>query len=177
MCCPNTVTVESIVTPPPDSDLDNEQIRALLASPLHTLVHAYFSAALTLRVHFAHFACYTMQGSRVSAVLMSSSLCHFTFSFLMLHPSLLSLFLDGHFETTPDCDRGDLTDFHVHDFLQNFPDLKAQVKRTPHEDELFGYLAKSALNTTTVPTGARRKCKTITSLSLCTRKLDVQFIS
>ena len=26
---------ESIVTPPPDSDLDEEQIRALLASPLY----------------------------------------------------------------------------------------------------------------------------------------------
>ena len=30
---------------------------------------------------------------------------------------------------------------------------------------------------TTVPTGARSKCRTITSLSLWTRKLDVQFIS
>ena len=65
----------------------------------------------------------------------------------MFHPSLLLsflLFLDGHFETTPDYD---LTDFDVHDFLPNFPDLNAQVKRAPHEDELFGYLAKSALNT------------------------------
>ena len=72
---------------------------------------------------------------------------HLTFSFLMFHPSLLLsflLFLDGHFETTPDYD---LTDFDVHDFLPNFSDLKAQVKRTPHEDELCGYLAKSALNT------------------------------
>ena len=65
----------------------------------------------------------------------------------MLHPSLLLsslLFLDGHFEITPD---NDLTDFDVHDFLPNFSDLKAQVKRTQHEDELFDYLAKSALNT------------------------------
>ena len=65
----------------------------------------------------------------------------------MFHPSLLLsflLFLNGHFETTPDYD---LTDFDVHDFLPNFPDVKAQVKRTPHEDELCGYLAKSALNT------------------------------
>ena len=78
---------------------------------------------------------------------MSSSLCHLTFSFLMFHPTLLLsslLSLDGHFETTP---RYDLIDFDVHDFLPNTPDLKAQVKRTPHEDELFGYLTKSALNT------------------------------
>ena len=63
------------------------------------------------------------------------------------------LFPDGHFETTPDCD---LTDFDVHDFLPNFPDLKAQVKRTPHEDELFGYLAKSALNTGYEPKSSTR---------------------
>ena len=60
-----------------------------------------------------------MHGSRVSAVRMSSSLCHLTFSLLMFHPSLLLLFFDGH------------------DFLPNFPDL----------NELFGYLAKSSLNT------------------------------
>ena len=55
----------------------------------------------------------------------------------MSHPSLLLLCLDGHFETTPDYD------FDVHDILPNFPDVKAQVKRTPREDELFfGYLAK-----------------------------------
>ena len=75
-----------------------------------------------------------MHGSRVSAVRMSSSLCHLTFTLLMFHPSLLLLFLDGHFETTPDYD---LTDSDVHDFLPNFPDL----------NELFGYRAKSALNT------------------------------
>ena len=67
-----------------------------------------------------------------------------TFPFVMFHPSLLLLFLDGHFETTPDYD---LIDFDVHDFLPNFSDLKAQVKITPLEDELFGYLTKSALNT------------------------------
>ena len=55
----------------------------------------------------------------------------------MVHPSsLLLLFLDGHY---------DLTDAPVHTFLPNFPDLKALVKRTPHEDEQFGYLAKSVL--------------------------------
>ena len=82
--------------------------------------------------------------SRVSAVRMSSSLCHLTFSLFMFHPSLLLLFLNGHFETNPDYD---LIDFDVHDFLPNFPDLKAQVKRTPPENELLGYLAKAALNT------------------------------
>ena len=35
------------------------------------------------------------------AVRMSSSLFHLTFSLLMFHPSLLLLFLDGHFETIP----------------------------------------------------------------------------
>ena len=72
---------------------------------------------------------------------------HLIVSFLMFHPSsLLSLllFLDGHFETTP---LDDYTDDPVHDFLPNFPDLTAQVERSPHEDELFGYPAKSALNT------------------------------
>ena len=43
---------------------------------------------------------------------------------------------ESHFEITPDFH---LTD--VHDFLPNFPDLKTQVKRTPLEDEEFGYLA------------------------------------
>ena len=85
-----------------------------------------------------------MHGSSVSAVRVSSSLYHLTFSLLMFHPSLLLLFLDGHFETTPDYD---LTDFDVHDFLSNFPYLEAQVKRTPHEDELFGCLATSVPNT------------------------------
>ena len=59
----------------------------------------------------------------------------------MFHPSLLLsflLFLDGHFETTPDYDR---TDFDIHDILPNFPDVKAEVKRTPHE-ELSSYLAE-----------------------------------
>ena len=73
------------------------------------------------------------------------SLCHLTFSFLMFRPSLLVLFLDGHFETFPDLD--DLTDVSVHAILPNFPDFKAQVKRTPHEDEGFGYLAISTLST------------------------------
>ena len=116
----------------------------LRSSPVHTLtccthifvvyIHCAYTSHILMRV--AH-----MHGSRVSAVRMSSSLCHLTFSFLMLHPSLLLLFFDGHFETTPDL--YDLTDFDVHDFLPNFPELKAQVKRTPHEVEEFGYLALS----------------------------------
>ena len=42
---------------------------------------------------------------------------------------------------------------HIHAWLKgqgvlpNLPDLKAQVKRTPHEDEEFGYLADSAHST------------------------------
>ena len=87
-----------------------------------------------------------MHDSRVSAVRMSSSLCHLTFSLLMFHPSLLLLFLDRHFKTFPDLD--DLTDVSVHAILPNFPDLKkAQVKRTPHEDQEFGYLADSTHST------------------------------
>ena len=105
----------------------------------HSPVARTFSGVHTLRVHFAH-----MHGSIVSVVRMPSSLCHLTFSFFMFHPSLLLLFLDGHFETTPDYD---LTDFDVHDFLPNLPDLKAEVKCTPHEDEEFGSLAKSVPNT------------------------------
>ena len=102
-----------------------------------------FSGVHTLRVHFAHsYACCAhMHGSRVSAVRMSSCLSH-------VPPVLAPLrFLDGHFETTPDNDLDDLTDVPVHAILPNFPDLEAQVKRTPHEDEEFGFLAKSALNT------------------------------
>ena len=44
--------------------------------------------------------------------------------------------------TTPDYD---FIDAPVHTFLPNFPELNALVKRTPHEDEQFGYLAKSVL--------------------------------
>ena len=50
------------------------------------------------------------------------------------------LFLHGRFETN-------LTDAPVHTILPNFPDPKARVKRTLHEDEQFGYLAKSVPNT------------------------------
>ena len=61
----------------------------------------------------------------------------------MIHPSSL-LFFDGQFETVSDHDD---TDVPVHTILPNFPDPEARVKRTPHEDEEFDYLAKSALNT------------------------------
>ena len=98
------------------------------------LLHAHFSGLHALRVHFAHsFACYThacLKGVCSAHVVVSLS-SH-------LFPSHVSpvvaplLFLDGHFETTPDYD---LTDFDVHDFLPNFPNLKA--------DEEFGYLADS----------------------------------
>ena len=99
-------------------------------------IHGAYTSHILMRVTHMH-------GSRVSAVRMSF-LPWLTFSLLMFHPFLLLsslLFLDGHFETTPDYD---LTDFDVQDLPQNFPDLEAQVKRTPHEDELSGYLAKPA---------------------------------
>ena len=75
------------------------------------------------------------------------SVYHLTFCLRMFHPSLLLLFLNGHFETTPDYDLDNLTDVSVHTILPDFPDLKALVKRTPHEDEQSGYLAKSVPNT------------------------------
>ena len=52
---------------------------------------------------------------------------HLAISCLMIHPSSL-LFLDGHFETTPDCD---LTDSDVRKFLPYSPVLKAQDMRHP----------------------------------------------
>ena len=63
----------------------------------------------------------------------------FAFSLLMFQPSSL-LFLHGHFETN-------LTDALIHIFLPNFPDTEARVKRTLHEDEQFGHLAKTVLLT------------------------------
>ena len=66
------------------------------------------NTASTLRTYLSVLHTCTAQGSRVSAVRMPLSLCHLAFSLLMFHPSLLLLFLDGHFETTPDLD--DLTD-------------------------------------------------------------------
>ena len=68
-------------------------------------IHCAYTSHILMRVTHMH-------GSRVSAVRMSSSPCHLTFSLLMFHPSSLLLFLDGHFETTPDLD--DLTDISVH---------------------------------------------------------------
>ena len=63
----------------------------------------------------------------------------------MFHPSLLLLFLDGHFETFPTSTTS--PDVSVHAILPNFPDLEAQLKCTPHEDEEFGYLADSTHST------------------------------
>ena len=57
-------------------------------------IHCEYTSHIIVRVTHMH-------GSRVSAVRMSSSLCLLTFSLLMCHPSLLLLFLDGHFETFP----------------------------------------------------------------------------
>ena len=60
--------------------------------------------------------------------------------FLSCFARLRLLFLHGHFETN-------FTDAPVHTILPNFPGPKARVKRTPHEDEQFGYLATSVLLT------------------------------
>ena len=114
----------------------------------HThLLHAHFSGVHTLRVHFAHScACYThawLKGVCSTHVVISLS-SHLLLSHVspVLAPLL---FLDGQLKTTPDCD---LIDIDVRVFLPNFPNLKAQVKRTPHEDEEFGFLAKSAQSVT-----------------------------
>ena len=64
------------------------------------------------------------------------SLLNLTISLLTFHPSSLH----GHFETN-------LTDAPVHTILPNFADLKARVKRTPHEDKQSGCLAKSVFFT------------------------------
>ena len=82
------------------------------------------------------------------------------------HPSLLLMFLDSHFETFPDLD--DLTDVSVHAILPNFTDLKAKVKRTPHEDEEFGYLADSTHSTGYEP----KKFDKITSVDNDTMLID-----
>ena len=55
---------------------------------------------------------------------MSVFVLYLTFSLLMPHLSLM--FLDGHFETTPDYD---FTDNPIHTFLPYFPVLKAQDMR------------------------------------------------
>ena len=60
--------------------------------------------------------------------------------FLSCFTRLRLLFLHGHFETNS-------TDAPVHTIRPNFPGPKARVKRTPHEDEQFGYLATSVLLT------------------------------
>ena len=91
-----------------------------------------------------------MHGSRLKSVCSAHVVISLSSHLLLSHVSPVLaplLFLDGHFETTPDYDLDDLTDVSVHAILPNFPEQKAQVKRTPHEDEEFGYLAKSALNT------------------------------
>ena len=69
---------------------------------------------------------------------MSVFVLHLVFSLLMTHLSLL--FLDSHFETTPDCDLDDFTDDTIHKFFPYFPVLGA-----PHRTCIakFGYLARS----------------------------------
>ena len=84
---------------------------------------------------------------------------HLTDSGLMSHPSLL--FLAGHFETIPDAD--------IHKFLPYSLVLKKhRACASPHEDEKFGYLAKSALNTGYEP----KKFDKITSVDSDTMLID-----
>ena len=134
---------------------------------VHTLTCCthIFLVYIQVGMHFAHsYACYTHAwlGSVCSAHVVISLSSHLL---LLFHPSVFLLFLDCHFESTPDYD---LADFDVHDFLPNFSDPKAQVKRTPHE---FGYLTVTRKRAFKTEKRRRQKCSSscenCTSIGLC----------
>ena len=103
--------------------------------------HFFLRTARSLRTSHTSHACHTrmVQGrEKVCCIRMSSLL-------ILTSPSpfscvTVSVCCSGHFDTN-------LTDALVHTILPNFPDPKARGKRTLHEDEQFGYLAKSVSNT------------------------------
>ena len=98
---------------------------------------AHFSGVHTLCVNFAHSHALThMHRSKVSATFSFSC-----FTRLCSCCSLTVISRPFPTSTTP-------VTFSVHAILPNFPDLEAQVKRTPHEDEELAYLAKFFLPTT-----------------------------
>ena len=84
-----------------------ERVHTLTCCTHIFLVHIHCAYTSHIHMRVTH-----MHGSRVLAVRMSSSLCDLIFSLLMFHPSLLLLFLDGHFKTVPDFD-----DVPVHTIL------------------------------------------------------------
>ena len=100
--------------------------------------------ARTLRTFLCVFT--HMHDSRVSAVRMSSSLCHLTFSLLMFHPSLAPAVP---WPTLQDLSRPQRPHWRFCPRAPaELPRLKrAQEERTPHEDQEFGYLADSTHST------------------------------
>ena len=98
----------------------------------HTLC-AYFT--LLMRVTYTHGSheCHENGVCRMSVFVL-----HLIFSLLMTHLSLL--FLDSHFETTPDCDLDDFTDDTIHKFFPYFPVLGAPLRTCIAK---FSYLARS----------------------------------
>ena len=126
------------------------------------LMHAHFSAQSVCTITFTHLhACHKHAWLKCheKGVCICVIPLHLALSSLMSHPSLL--FCDGHFET--------ILDFDVHTFLPNIPVLKKRrACASPHEDEQFGYLAKSALNTGYEP----NKFDKITSVDNDTMLID-----
>ena len=102
----------------------------------HMLLAHFLRTARSLRTS----SCVShTHGSRSWKMMFVACACRLSW-FLSCFTRLRLLFLHGHFETN-------FTDAPVHTILPNFPGPKARVKRTPHEDEQFGYLATSVLLT------------------------------
>ena len=106
------------------------------------LLHAHFSAHGACKVTFAHL---------VAQVHEKGVCCMCDFD-LSISLSLVSWL------THPCCFRTTTfsLDFPIHTFLPYLPVLKAQACASPHEDEKFGYLAISALNTGNDPRSSTR---------------------
>ena len=92
------------------------------AEGVHTLTCCSLSAHIRTSSHVCHTHAWLKCHEKGVCTRVTS--LHLVYSLLMIHPSLL--FLDGHFETTPD---DDFTDDPVHTFLPYLPVLKAQDMR------------------------------------------------
>ena len=91
----------------------------------HSLVaRTFFCCTYTARA-LRTFSYTITHGSRLQCACRHLSFIS-PLSLLMFRPSLLLLFLDGHFETNPDYD---VTDFDIHDILPNFPRPKSATKK------------------------------------------------
>ena len=90
------------------------------------LSHAHFSGAHTLCI-FRTSSCASHTCMFQVSVKRCLHMCHISPSrVLPSHDSPVLVFLDGHFETTPDYD---LTDSNIHMFLPYFPVLKVKDMR------------------------------------------------